>query len=138
MERVSFCELLADERRGFKLTFGTEHGQTFSIDAAPQAVAAPEEEELGPVRLSELEDNFAVGIVDLAMLAVQTDAPDLDRTVWGMVTDRGEGDPQCGERRCGVAGGVLRDGGPPGGQIQRKRWQAFSFKKAPNSPSESM
>ena len=38
------------------------------------------------MRLSEPEDNFAAGIVDLALLAVQNDAPDLDRTVWDMVT----------------------------------------------------
>ena len=38
------------------------------------------------MRLSEPEDSFAVGIVDLAMLAVQQDAPDLDRNVWDMVT----------------------------------------------------
>ena len=38
------------------------------------------------MRLSEPEDSFVVGIVDLAMLAVQQDAPDLDRTVWDMVT----------------------------------------------------
>ena len=56
------------------------------MDAAPKAAAAQEEEELAPVRLSEPEDNFAVGIVDLALLAVQNDAPDLDRTVWDMVT----------------------------------------------------
>ena len=86
MERASFYEMLADERRGFTLIFGTEHAQTFAMDAAPKAVAAPEEEELALVRLSEPEDNLAAGIVDLALLAVQNDAPDLDRTVWGMVT----------------------------------------------------
>ena len=34
VERASFYELLADERRGFTLTFGTEHSQTFAMDAA--------------------------------------------------------------------------------------------------------
>ena len=86
MERVSFYELFAPERRGFTLTFGTEHGQTFAIDAAPKAAAAPEEEELAPVRLGEPEDNFADSIVELALMAAQNEAPDLDRTVWDMVT----------------------------------------------------
>ena len=67
VERASFYELFADERT---LTFGTEHGQTFAMDAAPKAAAAQEEEELAPVRLSEPEDNFAANIVDLALLAV--------------------------------------------------------------------
>ena len=56
------------------------------MDDVPKAVAAPEEEELAPVQLSEQKDNFAVGMVDLALLAVQQDAPDLDRIVWDMVT----------------------------------------------------
>ena len=86
VERVSFYELFAPERRDFTLTFGTEHGQTFAIDAAPKAPAEPEEEELAPVRLGEQEDNFAAGIVDLALMAAQNDDPDLDRTVWDMVT----------------------------------------------------
>ena len=74
-ERASFYELLADERRGFTLTFGTEHAQMFAMDDVPHTAAAPEEEELAPVLLSEPEDNFEVGIVDLALLAVQTDTP---------------------------------------------------------------
>ena len=105
-------------------TFGMEQSQTFAMRDILHAAAAQEEEEFAPVRLSEPEDNFAAGIVDLALLAVQNDAPDLDRTVWDMVTkqreDSGEGNPQCGEMG-GVAGGVLRDGGSPGDQVQRPR-----------------
>ena len=86
VERVSFYEMLADGRRDFRLTFGMEQGQTFAMGDVPHAAAAPEEEEFAQVRLSEPEDSFVVGIVDLAMLAVQQDAPDLDRTVWDMVT----------------------------------------------------
>ena len=80
--------MLADGRRDFKLTFGIEQGQTFAMGDIPHAAAAQEEEDFAPVRLSEQEDNFAVNIrvVDLALLAVQQDAPDLDRTVWDMVT----------------------------------------------------
>ena len=85
-ERVSFYELFAPERQGFTLTFGKEQGQKFAMDAAPKAAAAPEEEELAQVRLGEPEDNFAACIVDLALMAAQNDAPDLDRTVWDMVT----------------------------------------------------
>ena len=68
------------------LTFGTEHDQTFAMDAASKVAAEPEEEELAPVRLGEPEDNFAVGIVHLALMAAQNDAPGLDQTVWDMVT----------------------------------------------------
>ena len=55
MERASFYEMLADERRDFKLTFGMEQGQTFAMGDIPHAAAAPEEEEFAPVRLSEPE-----------------------------------------------------------------------------------
>ena len=51
MERISFYEMLADERRDFKLTFGMEQRQTFAMCDIPHAAAAPEEEEFAPVRL---------------------------------------------------------------------------------------
>ena len=87
VERASFYEMLADERRDFKLTFGMEQGQTFAMGDIPHAAAAPEEEEFAPVRLSEPEDNFAVNIVDLALLAVQDETTaDLDRIIWDTVT----------------------------------------------------
>ena len=39
------------------------------------------------MRLSKPEDNFAVNIVDLALLAVQDETTaDLDRTIWDTVT----------------------------------------------------
>ena len=86
MEQASFYEMLADERRDFRLTFGMEQGQTFAMGDIPYAAAAPEEE-FSPVRLSEPEDIFAVNIVDLALLAVQDETTaDLDRTIWCTVT----------------------------------------------------
>ena len=86
MDRASFYEMLAPEWREFALTFGTEHGQTFASDVAPSA--APEEEDLAPVRLGAQEDNFAVNIVDLALMAAQNEERDLDRTrrtVWNLI-----------------------------------------------------
>ena len=41
MERISFYEMLADERRDFKLTFGMEQSQTFAMGDIPHAAAAP-------------------------------------------------------------------------------------------------
>ena len=59
-----------------------EQSQTFAMGYIPHAAAAPEEEEFAPVRLSEPEDNFAVNIVDLALLAVQDETTaDLDRSL---------------------------------------------------------
>ena len=79
--------MLADGRRDFRLTFGMEQGQTYTMGDIPHAAAAPEEEEFAPVRHSELEDKFAVNIVDLALLAVQDQTTaDLDRTIWDTVT----------------------------------------------------
>ena len=64
-----------------------EQSQTFAMGYIPHAAAAPEEEEFALVRLSEQEDNFAVNIVDLALLAVQDETTaDLDRTIWDTVT----------------------------------------------------
>ena len=63
MERVLFNEMFVPDRRGFALTFGTEHGQTYASDAAPSAAAEQEEEELALVRLSAPGDNFAVNVV---------------------------------------------------------------------------
>ena len=51
VEQASFYEMLADERRDFRLTFGMEQGQTFAMGDVPHAAAAPEEEEFAPVRL---------------------------------------------------------------------------------------
>ena len=87
VERASFYEMLADERRDFKLAFGMEQSQTSAMRDIPHAAAAPEEEEFAPVRLSEPEDNFVVIIVDLALLAVQDETTaDLDRSIWDTVT----------------------------------------------------
>ena len=52
VERASFYELPADERRGFTLTFGKKHSQTFAMDAAPKAAAAPEEKDSRGARAS--------------------------------------------------------------------------------------
>ena len=53
VERVSFYKLFAPDRRDFNLTFGTEHGQTFAIDAAPTVAAEPEEEGSGGAHAGE-------------------------------------------------------------------------------------
>ena len=80
------------------------------------------------MRLAAPENNFAVNIVDLALMAAQNEKSglgDLDRTVWDLINgnlksqDRGEGCPLSGQ--AGVAGGPLRAGGPPGGQVHRPR-----------------
>ena len=64
-----------------------EQSQTFAMRDILHAAAAQEEEEFAPVRLSEPEDNFAVSIVDLALLAVQDETTaDLDRSIWDTVT----------------------------------------------------
>ena len=79
--------MFAPDRREFALTFGAEHvqsSQTYASDAAPSA--EPEEEELALVRLGAQEDNFAVNIVDLALMAAQNNERDLERTVLDLVT----------------------------------------------------
>ena len=79
--------MLKPDRREFALTFGAEHvqsSQTYASDAAPSA--EPEEEELALVRLGAQEDNFAVNIVDLALMAAQNNERDLELTVLDLVT----------------------------------------------------
>ena len=39
VERISFYELFVPDRREFAMIFGTEHCQTFAIDATPSAAA---------------------------------------------------------------------------------------------------
>ena len=87
VERVSFYELFASDRRELALTFGTEHGQSFAIDAAPKAAVEPEEEEIALVWLSAPEDNFAGNIVELALMAARKEERDLERT-WSPATSR--------------------------------------------------
>ena len=62
---------------------GREHGQTFASDAAPSP--EQEEEELAPVLLGAPEDNFAVNIVDLALMAAQNEERYLDWTFWNLI-----------------------------------------------------